>query len=66
MTILLVPASYDPATSASVSVAECAKGKPLDAVIETTMGEMLPLAYGDDDYLAPRPEGLEDTTQFRV
>jgi cytidine deaminase len=66
MAILLVPASYDPITSKTVTVAECAEGKPLDAVIETTMGEMLPLAYGDDDYLAPRPEGLEDTTQFRA
>lgn len=66
MTILLVPASYDPTTSKTVTVAECSEGKPLDAMIETTMGEMLPLAYGDGDYLALRPEGLEDTTQFRA
>lgn len=65
----LVPASYVPAASGDgaeqfVTLADCRQGKPLDKVIVTSHGELLPCPYSDVDYLAPRPEGLQNVSQF--
>ncbi|GAA5905806.1 hypothetical protein JCM6882_000464 [Rhodosporidiobolus microsporus] len=57
MPILLIPSSYDPSSPSSTRVltAPEAEGKDTTgALVETTMGEILPLSFGPEDLDKPR------------
>ncbi|BGP56638.1 hypothetical protein JCM8202_000175 [Rhodotorula sphaerocarpa] len=55
MPVLLVPASYVEGKTRSIAAAEAEHGSTQDTLVETTMGELLPLSFGPDDLAKPRP-----------
>ncbi|GAA5838194.1 hypothetical protein JCM9279_004152 [Rhodotorula babjevae] len=54
MPVLLVPASYEEGKTGTTTAAEAEKGNTQGVVVETTMGELLPLSFGPDDLEKPR------------
>ncbi|GAA6056670.1 hypothetical protein JCM3770_006338 [Rhodotorula araucariae] len=65
MPVLLVPASYAAGTTATTTAPE-AEGRNLEGVlVETTMGELLPLSFGPEDLDKPRTGGGADNTAVR-
>ncbi|BGP39490.1 hypothetical protein JCM10450v2_003452 [Rhodotorula kratochvilovae] len=57
MPVLLIPASYEEGKTPATTAPD-AEGKDLEGVVvETTMGELLPLSFGPSDLKKPRTGG---------
>ncbi|GAA6023591.1 hypothetical protein JCM10207_005726 [Rhodosporidiobolus poonsookiae] len=54
MPILLVPSSYVEGVTKVLTAAEAEGKDTTDCLVETTMGELLPLSFGPDDLQRPR------------
>ncbi|BGP69956.1 hypothetical protein NBRC10513v2_003309 [Rhodotorula toruloides] len=55
MPVLLIPSSYVEGKTPTKSATEAEGADTEDTVVETTMGELLPLSFGPEDLRKPRP-----------
>ncbi|CDR48958.1 RHTO0S21e02498g1_1 [Rhodotorula toruloides] len=55
MPVLLIPSSYVEGKTPTKTATEAEGADTEDTVVETTMGELLPLSFGPEDLRKPRP-----------